>query len=87
MQVPTSQQKEGIYDVPKRHFMTVGVFLWFVFVPFFLYYLFPFLCSCVQTSRCHLLWGEAVKVPSDLRLISDLILSIQNAPERIFLSR
>uniref|UniRef100_A0A3Q4GQU0 DAB adaptor protein 1b n=1 Tax=Neolamprologus brichardi TaxID=32507 RepID=A0A3Q4GQU0_NEOBR len=23
-QVPTSQQKEGIYDVPKRHFMTVG---------------------------------------------------------------
>lgn len=27
MQVPTSQQKEGIYDVPKRHFMTVGVFL------------------------------------------------------------
>uniref|UniRef100_A0A3B4EUX7 DAB adaptor protein 1b n=1 Tax=Pundamilia nyererei TaxID=303518 RepID=A0A3B4EUX7_9CICH len=25
-QVPTSQQKEGIYDVPKRHFMTVGDF-------------------------------------------------------------
>ena len=25
MQVPTSQQKDGIYDVPKRHFMTVGV--------------------------------------------------------------
>uniref|UniRef100_A0A3B4ZDP1 DAB adaptor protein 1b n=1 Tax=Stegastes partitus TaxID=144197 RepID=A0A3B4ZDP1_9TELE len=26
-QVPTSQQKEGIYDVPKRHFMTVGLTL------------------------------------------------------------
>lgn len=37
MQVPTSQQKEGIYDVPKRHFMTVGVFFYFVlFVSFLL---------------------------------------------------
>lgn len=32
MQVPTSQQKEGIYDVPKRHFMTVGVFLIYLFI-------------------------------------------------------
>lgn len=30
MQVPTSQQKEGIYDVPKRHFMTVGVLFFII---------------------------------------------------------
>lgn len=48
MQVPTSQQKEGIYDVPKRHFMTVGVFI--------LYYLF--LYSNLQTSREHFLEGS-----------------------------
>lgn len=32
MQVPTSQQKEGIYDVPKRHFMTVGVFIFIIYL-------------------------------------------------------
>lgn len=37
MQVPTSQQKEGIYDVPKRHFMTVGVFYFLSFVSLFFY--------------------------------------------------
>uniref|UniRef100_A0A8C2XD36 DAB adaptor protein 1b n=1 Tax=Cyclopterus lumpus TaxID=8103 RepID=A0A8C2XD36_CYCLU len=32
-QVPTGQQKEGIYDVPKRHFMTVGVFIFYHLMP------------------------------------------------------
>lgn len=43
MQVPTSQQKEGIYDVPKRHFMTVGVL-------FFSNYYLLFLFLYLQTS-------------------------------------
>lgn len=37
MQVPTSQQKEGIYDVPKRHFMTVGVFIFYHLFSLFFY--------------------------------------------------
>lgn len=73
MQVPTSQQKEGIYDVPKRHFMTVGVFLLFVFVPLFISVLFV---SFLLLLRANLSLpsspGEAVKVSHPLRPPTDV---------------
>lgn len=55
MQVPTSQQKEGIYDVPKRHFMTVGVFIF--------YYLFLYYSTCKPLFK--ILLKEVLQAPLD----------------------
>lgn len=95
MQVPTSQQKEGIYDVPKRHFMTVGVFLFVCFCSFVYFCMICFLSSAPACKPLAAVFsrGEAVKVshplrpPTDVYSCFDLKSSIPKSPKSNSLSR